>query len=952
MSVTGKPELLAPAGNMDCARAAVANGADAVYFGLPQFNARMRADNFTAEQLPELVRFLHDHRVRAICAFNTLVFTDELPEAERQLLLLDDLGVDAVLVQDLGLAVLARQLGVRFEVHASTQMTITSPAGVEFIRRLGITRVVLARETSLREIAKFQNCHSERSEESLSGTTETLPLRGSGLRQDAQDDKTKKVELEVFVHGALCVAYSGQCLTSEALGQRSANRGECASACRLPYELIVDGAVKDLGDRRYLLSPRDLAAVREIPELIRLGVRAFKIEGRLKSSEYVAAACQVYRKAIDAVPVTDADWYKLAMTFSRGFTPGWLRGTNHATLVDGRFGTKRGPMIGHIKEIGRDYVAVAGHASARPQSTDGRAEARPSVRPGDGVVFGETEQGGRVWEVRGDRLYFARGHIDFKRLTPGLPVWKTSDPHLERELRRSFAGEIPKPKSRLDFIVTGAAGQPLVVAAIPQAWDRHLACPVRRASSPSGEGTDGGTDGQDAHPTTVRSAMPLQPAVKRPLTTEALREQLGRLGETDFELGAVENRLVGPVILPVSELNRLRRELVGKLQETGVRRQETGVRSQESGARRTAPLAARREPRPPLAQPELIALCRTMAQLETTVASGVGTVYVDFEDIRRYAEAVRMAKGQGARVWLATPRIEKAGEQGFFKVIEQAQPDGVLIRNLGGLEYFKGMRRVGDFSLNVANPVAAELLIGAGLERVTVSYDLNAAQVLDLLRAAPPAWFEIVVHQHLPMFHMEHCVFAAFLTGANPHPDPLPSRRERELHRSHFLNTGDCRPTLRVGEFSRQIASADSQSRPPTIDEMAASEFLLPRGEEGQEEVRRPMVINATNCGRPCDRHEVRLRDRVGAAHPVKADVGCRNTVYHARAQSGAEFLGEFLAAGARVFRVELLDEDAARTREIISAYRDLLAGQTSGLERLNAVRQLGVTSGTLTVLG
>ena len=272
-------ELMSPAGNMECARAAVANGADSVYFGLGQFNARMRADNFTLAELPALVRFLHEHEVRAVATLNILVFTSELRAAEAELLALEAAGVDAVIVQDLGVAALARKLGLRLAVHASTQMTITSPAGLRLARQLGIQRVVLARELSLAELAAF--------------------------RAELGD-----VELEVFVHGALCVAYSGQCLTSEALGQRSANRGECASACRLPYTLVVDGAVRDLGDRRYLLSPQDLAAVAEIPELLRRGVTAFKIEGRLKSPEYVAATTQVYRKAIDAAV---AEWDGSAM---------------------------------------------------------------------------------------------------------------------------------------------------------------------------------------------------------------------------------------------------------------------------------------------------------------------------------------------------------------------------------------------------------------------------------------------------------------------------------------------------------------------------------------------------------------------------------------------------------------------------------------------------------------
>lgn len=809
---------------MECARAAVANGADAVYFGLPRFNARMRADNFTEEQLAELVGFLHEHDVRAFCTVNTLIFTDELAEAERELMLLDAAGVDVVIVQDLGLAALARELGVHMDVHASTQMTITSPEGTKFAARLGVKRVVLARETSMQEIAKFDGV--------------------AGLPS-----------LEVFVHGALCVAYSGQCLTSEALGQRSANRGECAQACRLPYELVVDGALKDLGDRRYLLSPQDLAAVREIPELIRLGVTGFKIEGRLKSPEYVAATCQVYRKAIDAalsdqaaavrqpdqpVSVNGADRYKLEMTFSRGLYSGWLHGVNHQELVHARFGKKRGPFAGFIKTVGADHVEV---------------ELQTGLSAGDGVVFdtgGDTdhEQGGRIWQVRDRRLYFERGHVDFGKLKPGDRVWKTSDPQLQRELRRTYKGDIPFPKTAIDLTVTGEVGKPLAV---------------------------------EANGVRVSSSMPLQTAFKHPLTEKLLRERLGRMGETEFVLGEIHNKLVGQAILPVSELNRLRRELVEKI--VAARETPPAERPVLTSAL-TEMLAEVAERRSGTERPtngaELVALCRTMDQIGAALDSGCATVHVDFEDIRRYSEAVAAVRGrEGAQIFLATPRIQKAGEQSFFKLIEAAKPDGVLIRNLGGLDYFRKspLRKIGDFSLNVANPLSAELLMREGLERVTVSYDLNAQQAIDLLRAAPPGWFELTIHQHIPMFHMEHCVFAAFLSNGT----------------------------------------------------------------------------DVSNCGRPCDTHNVKLRDRVGVEHPVKADVGCRNTVYHAKAQSGADFLRAFAEAGARVFRVELLEEDAAKARAILQSYRELINGTAADpaalFRRLSVVKQLGVTSGTLTVL-
>jgi U32 family peptidase len=800
-----KPDLIAPAGNMDCARAAVANGADAVYFGLPRFNARMRADNFSEEQLPELVHFLHEHNVRAFCTLNTLVFTDELADAERELILLDEAVVDVVITQDIGVAVLARELGVHMDVHASTQMTITSPEGVAFAQRLGINRVVIARETSLRELAKFQNT---------------------------------EVSLETFVHGALCVAYSGQCLTSEALGQRSANRGECAQACRLPYELIVDGALKDLGDRRYLLSPQDLAAVHEIPELIRLGVSGFKIEGRLKTPEYVAATTQVYRKAIDAALMSDEDLYRLEMTFSRGLYTGWMHGVNHQQLVHARFGKKRGPFVGAIKCVGHDHIEV---------------DSRIPLRAGDGVVFdtgGDTEheQGGRIWQIRDGHLFFERDHIDFLKLKVGDRIWKTSDPQLVRALRKTFTGDIPRPKKTLDITVTGSVGKSLTLE----------------------------SDG-----VRVNSSMPLQTAYKRPLNEKLLREQLGRLGETDFVLGEVHNRLVGHPILPVGELNRLRRQLVAALCE---RRENDSNADRRPTLQPVLSTLLGRIPRK-LVSPrstELVVLCRTMEQINVALEVGCTTVYVDFEAISRYADAVALVRRHGdAQILLAAPRIQKAGEQGFFKLIEDAQSDGVLIRNLGAIDYFRDslLRKVGDFSLNVANPLAAELLMREGLERLTISYDCNAQQVIDLLRAAPPHWFELTIHQHMPMFHMEHCVFAAFLSNGTDH----------------------------------------------------------------------------TNCGRPCDVHNLKLRDRVGMEHPVKADVGCRNTVFHAKAQSGAEFLQSFIEAGVLVFRVEMLEEDAERTRVILQSYRELLnqTGDSQAvLRKLNVVRQLGVTSGTLTVLG
>ena len=813
MPPTAKPELLSPAGNWECARAAVANGADAIFFGMPRFNARLRADNFTEEDLPELMKFLHKHGVKGYVAFNTLIFTGELREAEKQLHLLEDCGVDAVIVQDLGLARMVKALTPNLRLHASTQMTITSPEGLEFARQLDIDQAVLARELSLRDLERF---------------------------------KESQVPLEVFVHGALCVAYSGQCLTSESLGRRSANRGECAQACRMPYEMIVDGELCDLGDKRYLLSPQDLAAVDEIPRLIDLGIRSFKIEGRLKTPEYVAAVTKVYRAAMDRAlatkpaPATDEDRYALEMTFSRGLYTGWMHGVNHQELVGAYYGKKRGPYVGAVTRIlGADTLELDALHLA--------------MKPGDGVVFENLkdtndEQGGSIYETRGNRLSFRHGHLRMEAIPVGTRVFKTSDPALNRALRQTFEGDIPTRKqTRLNLHVTGKAGEPL-----------HVQCGKQ----------------------VVTSTMPLQTALKRPLTRESFCDSFSRLGGTEFELGEVIFEVEGEIILPVSELNRMRRDLTARL--CG----EVSIMAPQRHAVTTLDnmlaIAKDHVHHSSSEAPCLSVLCRTPNQIDAALETGITRLYLDFEDIRRYADLVVDIKSRSdrAQVWLATPRIQKSGEVGFFKLIQRAEPHGVLIRNLGAIAFFggQGIPMTGDFSLNVANPLTAEALKKTGLERLTISYDLSIEQVLDLLGGAPPEWFELTLHQHMPMFHMEHCAFAAFLSKGT----------------------------------------------------------------------------DFTNCGRPCEKHRVHLRDRVGMEHPLKADVGCRNTLFNAVAQTGAQYVTALRQAGLRAFRVELLEEDKDESLRILRTYQDLLAGKRGSEDiwrELKAQSQLGVTRGTWTEL-
>lgn len=837
------PELLSPAGDWEALRAAVANGADSVYFGLPQFNARHRATNFAPDELPDIMRYLHQRNVKGFVALNTLIFSNELPAVVEYVKAIAQAGADAVIVQDLGLVRLIKKLVPTLAIHASTQMTLTEARGIGFARKLGVDLVVLARELTLDEIRK------------VTASTRT--------------------PVEVFVHGALCVAYSGQCLTSEALGGRSANRGQCAQACRLPYEMIVDGQKRELGDRAYLLSPQDLAAHHLIADLVSAGVASFKIEGRLKSASYVAATTQTYRAAIDAAvanrdfELTQKEQRDLAQTFSRGFIPGFLEGVNHQQLVQGRVPKSRGVCIGSVVGFSKQGVKVGLRE---------RDVVEEIIKPGDGVVFDlgtpeGNEPGGRVWKVQSPsstrrnltpdeesvvELSFQPGAMDFSSVPVGCNVWKTDDPALRKRLEQSFAHDRPCRRVPISIEVSGRVGTPLRIAVTDDAGRQ----------------------------VTVEWTGPLAAARKHPLTREMLREQFGRLGDTPFLLDAIELAIDEPVMAPVSVLNNLRRQLIDQLKKIRDVRQEI---TNPSALEHLRERISNRSTNEQVNSSRLSVLVRTLEQLDAVLGwngesalPGLETVYCDFEDTRRYREAVLRARNAGVRVGLSTLRIIKPGEEGFLRPIVSAEPDAVLARNLASLDYFRetlpNAALIGDFSLNVANEITADLLIREGFSRLTPSFDLNWDQLAAMVERADPGWFEPVIHQHMPMFHMEHCVFAAFLSSGKDFRD----------------------------------------------------------------------------CGRPCDHHQVDLRDRVGARFPVAPDVGCRNTVFNATPQSAAEYILRMQALGLRHFRVELLRETPGQVVRLLEQYDRILAGKDDGRDtwrQLQAVNQLGVTRGTMQLI-
>ncbi|KAF8065609.1 LHT2 [Scenedesmus sp. PABB004] len=928
-----KPEVLAPAGGWPQLRAAVENGADAVYFGVTGFNARARAANFEPEELPEVMSFLRNRGVKGYVALNILrataargaqVFDEELPRLEALVRQLAAAGVDAAIVQDVGAVALIRRVAPHLPIHGSTQMSITSAEGAQFAASLGVTRVVVGRELSVREIAAVS--------------------RGTST------------EVEAFCHGAMCVSYSGQCFSSEAWGGRSANRGQCAQACRMPYALIVDGEVKDLSDMAYLLSPQDQMALGHLPAMIAAGVGCFKIEGRLKGPEYVAATTAAYCAGVDAAweallaeeeaaeaaaregaercasnaasstsaaAVDPALLADLEQVFARGqdeefggLTPGFLEGSQHQRLVRGRAPRHRGRCLGRVAAVTPRGVVLAG--------------LRAPVKRGDGVVFdqGRPEQdepGGAVWELhappaggrRGARLEgeapagadvelsFGPGAVDLSRLAPGDLVWKSRDPALEARLRESYesVSSTTARKLPVQVAVSGAVGAPLALT----------------LTDPAGNTVSADTGG-----------VALARAAKRAMTADDVAAGVGQLGDNALAPASIDVSglaLDQGIFLPASAFKAVRRAaaeallaaraahghdrdlaagpVLPRMLAAAGRPGGNGGGSSPSGGRSSAGGGAEAggDGGGGGGGPQLRVLCRSPAQVDAALrVPWLGEVVLDFLEVHGLKEAVAAVKGAGKVAVVALPRIIKPEESRLLWLFLRLRADALLLRGAGCLQQLRDLggpgaavagvaalggggasgssagaggadggspgdgsviipRLEGDFSLNAANALAADLLLGSGLSRLCPTHDLNAAQLAALAHGlgggaaagGRAGQLEAVVHQHLPIFHTEACLFCRFLSDGNSYLD----------------------------------------------------------------------------CGHPCERHSVALRDGAGADHLVLADQGCRNTVFNATPQSGLFEIPRLAAAGFGTFRLELVGTEPPQlVAALLEAYRAVLVGE------------------------
>jgi putative protease len=622
-----------------------------------------------------------------------------------------------------------------------------------------------------------------------------------------------------------------------------------------------------------LLSPKDLAGAAAVGALAEIGVASLKIEGRLKGPAYVATAVAHYRRAVaeavgEPTPATELpiDAASLGVAYSRGESTGFLLGADHQTLVEGRFPRHRGLPLGRVVAVEGELVTVVPDARQRPitgglaigapPADAGPAEPAIAPRAGMGVVFDrgrpeEREQGGPIFGVDatrdGFRLRFGHPGPDLAEVAPGDFVWISSDPQVTRAGERAaVAGREALGRIAIDLAVTGTAGTSLIVAATAR-----------------------------GHAVEVCSAMPLAAARNTGLDATLLADKLGGLGGTPFHLGGLDTSALAPGLhLPVSELKDLRRRIVAAL-DAAIVRVDRRITADPVHAFVSPEVSAA-----PPAAPLLVPLCRTDAQLDAVLDAGAAEVELDWMELVGLGKAVERARQRGARVAVATVRVQKPGEERIDAHLARLAPDAVLVRSWGSLAALATAGPVlhGDFSLNITNSIAARWVLARGLTTVTAAHDLDRDQLLALVHASPRGRIAVAIHHHIPTFHTEHCVYA------------------------HLLSTGR----------------------------------------------------DYRTCGRPCERHAVALRDRVGMIHPVVVDVGCRNTVFNAQAQSAASLVPELVTRGVQRFRLELVRETANEAARLVAAYRELVAGTLAPAEvvrRAAVHEQFGVTRGTMRTL-
>ena len=719
-----KIELLAPAGSLQALKAAVENGADAVYIGGPMFSARQKAENFTHEQMVAGVQYAHERGCKVHVAVNTIVSNEEIGQVVEYAYKLAEAKVDAVIVQDLGVAHLLRETLPQLPLHASTQMAVHNTPGVQFLEEQGFERVVLARETSLEAIREIK----------------------------AETD----AELEVFVHGALCVAYSGQCLLSSMIGGRSGNRGLCAQPCRMQYQLVDEGGREyQSKDGQYLLSTRDLNMIHHLPDLIRAGVTSLKIEGRMKRPEYVATVVRQYRQAIDAYYAGSQFDKKLAdknllQIFNRDFTTGYFYGNQGADLMSHVRPDNRGVLIADVMKVENKKVWVQLH---------------DTLSVGDGYLLynqrGE-EIAGKVQEmsIKGKAIQSGnKGQIVQMTVSGNAAgakqMYRTSDVVLLKAATDSFSRPSQPQKEKVHFKLELSLGKPMML----YAWDDN---------------------GNQYY---AESEYIVELAKNRPSDLESVKKQMDRLGNTLYELGEFTAEIEDGIIAPASELNNLRRAAIEGLE---AQKQESAgetveLESYTDYLDNAGDLLDRIPPQVleyGLKQ-KLAVTVGSVEAMQAAVENGAEYVYLNTTALRKekaivpeqYTALAKWCHSRNAKLyWTSSPiendtQMKKAAANMW--AAKDAGFDGVAVGNLGLLQTAKEQgwdTIVADFQMNIFNDVTLQFLSRQEISRAVLSPELSLEQIAEFsyLGNLP---LELIVHGNLPLMVSEQCVCGSVLGG-------------------------------------------------------------------------------------------------------------------------------------------------------------------------------------------
>jgi putative protease len=730
------PELLAPAGSWDGLVAALDAGADAVYLAGKRFGARGGAPNFDDQELSKAIDLAHMRGVKVYVAVNTLIPEAEVEDVGERLLWLYEAGADAVLVQDLGVLRLARDLVPDLELHASTQMTISSLEGAQWCAEMGLSRAVLARELTLPEVVEI--------------------------------GEKASIGVEVFVHGALCYSYSGQCLLSSVIGGRSGNRGLCAQPCRKPYSLMR-AAERDSWGRpleleevplpgRYLLSSKDLACYPNLQELAKAPIDALKIEGRMRSPDYIRTVVSIYRRALDAI--SRSDWAPsaqehrdLALAFNRSFTPGWIGGAACGEIVSSDRPDNRGLRIGHVVSWDR-----------RRKAAFVRIEGDLVPQRGDGlVIFSRDKEHGTV--VRAP-VAVEDGLISLdlrEQVERGSPVHLT---------RRAGLGEGP-----------GTPVKPIPID-IEVRWGGRTPVLQGNAFLPDGRVVS----------SIMEADFSMEPAKKRPLSEEEIQAQLSKAGGTPFFVRKIEMEYPGGLFAPLGKINSLRREFL-KLAQRDVAASFRPADEMVMGAR--ARLKGRMDERRtkvnrPIqikTRPSVSVYADSLPAVSGACEGGCRRVY--FEPVVAIAGGRRcMPEETGADAHLETLALAKeicyaGGADLVWKwpqvarrryldlalpLLRRAEVEEVMVEGVGLAEAVVAVapevRVSGSSGLNLWNSLAVEAL-SARFSRLALSPELSAPEVEDLVarsRLIPNRPdLEVLVQGNVEAMVAEDCLLSSFL---------------------------------------------------------------------------------------------------------------------------------------------------------------------------------------------